>query len=287
MVVVDLSPGSHTIRWDLPGYSQLVAVINVGTTGIVTCTSVTGGSCASSSPPGVTISGNTVYGYLFASAVTPTPVVTPTPTPSGAAISNIVALTGTVYTQDDLALGKNVYVNRTYTFSSTQMPFTGLKYILTDGDERYYTDTGFLKFNVNQPSTVYVAYDDRITVKPSWLTSAFTDTTLNMVRSDGVTFSIFEKSYPAGQVSLGGCSIPTGGAGGMYSVFIKLSGITPTPTPSAGYSSWVTSKGGPAGIKGNLLSVGQIIDGYIDLGSLGFTVSLLNVGTTIDYYLGG
>uniref|UniRef100_A0A6M3KBB3 Putative calcineurin-like phosphoesterase n=1 Tax=viral metagenome TaxID=1070528 RepID=A0A6M3KBB3_9ZZZZ len=157
---------------------------------------------------------------------------TPVPTPSGTAISNIVALTGTVYTQDDLMLGKNMYVDRVYTFKSIMLPFTGFKYILTGNDERYYTDAGFLKFNLDRPSIVYIAYDNRITVKPAWLTSAFTDTNFDMIRDDGILFSIFEKSYPAGQVSLGGCSIPTGGAGGMYSVFIKLSDVVPTPTPT-------------------------------------------------------
>ncbi|MFH1769087.1 MAG: hypothetical protein ABH833_00275 [Parcubacteria group bacterium] len=64
MVVIDLAPGDHTVKWTLSGYSQLVAVINVGSTGIVTCKSVTGGSCGSSTSPGVVVSGSTVTGYL-------------------------------------------------------------------------------------------------------------------------------------------------------------------------------------------------------------------------------
>lgn len=133
MVLVDLTAGDHTIKWTLSGYSQLTAVINVSSTGAVTCKSVTGGSCGSSYPPGVVISGSTVTGYL-ASGATPTP--------------------------------------------------------------------------------------------------------------------------------------------------------TPTPTPSPGYSNWVASMGGIAGIKGNLIAVGNIIDGYIGIVNLGFTVTLGNVGTTLDYYLG-
>ncbi len=129
MVVVDLTPGDHTIKWTLSGYSQLVAVINISSTGLVACKSVTGGSCSLSTPPGLIVSGSTV--------------------------------------------------------------------------------TGFLK-----------------------------------------------------------------------------SAGTPTPVPVINYSAWVTSMGGASGIKSNLIAVGRIIDGYIGIASLGFTVTLGNVGTTIDYYLG-
>lgn len=56
------------------------------------------------------------------------------------------------------------------------------------------------------------------------------------------------------------------------------------------YTAWVASKGGAAGIRGKLAPVGNIIDGYLssvgDIGYLGFTVTLGNVGSTIDYYLG-
>ncbi len=72
MVVVDLAPGDHTIKWTLSGYSQLTAIINVGSTGIVTCKSVTGGSCGSSISPGVLVSGSTITGYILY-GVTPTP----------------------------------------------------------------------------------------------------------------------------------------------------------------------------------------------------------------------
>lgn len=129
MVTVDLIPGDHTIKWALNGYSQLIAVINVSSSGSVTCKSVTGGTCGSSVSPGVLVSGSTVTGYL-------------------------------------------------------------------------------------------------------------------------------------------------------------LSSVTPTPVPVSSYTAWVSSKGGAAGLKGNLIAIGNIIDGYIGIVNLGFTVTLGNVGTTIDYYLG-
>lgn len=97
----------------------------------------------------------------------------------------------------------------------------GSSYILTSSDDRYETTSDFLDFDVNQDATVYVAYDDRITSKPTWLTSSFTDTGENLVRDGTVTFSIYSCAYSAGHVTLGGNSIPSGGTGGMYVVIVK------------------------------------------------------------------
>ena len=133
MVIVDLVPGDHTVKFTLAGYNTLNATINVSSTGIVTCVSVTGGACGGSALPRVAISGSTVTGYLVS-------VTTPTP--------------------------------------------------------------------------------------------------------------------------------------------------TPTPVPVTTYTAWVISIGGSLAIQGNLVAVGSIIDGYIGITYLGFTVTLGNVGTTIDYYLG-
>ncbi len=108
-------------------------------------------------------------------------------------------------------------------------------------------------------------------------------TTVINVSSTGVVTC---KSVTGGSC---GSSIPPGVivSGGAVTGYL-LSGVTPTPTPipPTTYTAWVTSMGGTAGIKGNLVAMGNIIDGYIGIASLGFTVTLGNVGTTIDYYLG-
>jgi hypothetical protein len=62
--------------------------------------------------------------------------------------------------------------------------------------------------------------------------------------------------------------------------------VTATLIPTPSYANWVTSKGGASGLKNNLLALGEIIDGYLGMVNLGFTVTLGNVGTTINYYLG-
>ena len=63
--------------------------------------------------------------------------------------------------------------------------------------------------------------------------------------------------------------------------------VTATLTSTPSYTNWVASKGGASGLYHNLSALGEIIDGYLYGASiLGFTVTLGNVGTTINYYLG-
>jgi hypothetical protein len=155
--------------------------------------------------------------------------ITVNPASSGLVISNIAAATGKAYVQGTLAAGKLFYIDRTYKFTSVPASYNGLNYIKTATDDRYDTRSNFLQFDVNQDVTVYVAYDDRISTKPSWL-SSFTDTGDNLVRDGSVTFSIYARTYPAGHVSLGGNSIPSGGGGGMYVVIVKPLVATPNPS---------------------------------------------------------
>ena len=94
----------------------------------------------------------------------------------------------------------------------------------------------------------------------------------------------------------------TGVSAGIHNYLLQLSGysdaagtvtviagqiVTVSVTLSpASYAAWIASLGGISAIQGNLAAVGNIIDGYLGMVNLGFTVTLANVGTTIDYYLG-
>mgnify|MGYP003393623300 FL=1 len=63
--------------------------------------------------------------------------------------------------------------------------------------------------------------------------------------------------------------------------------VTATLTLTPSYANWVISKGGASGLYHNLSAIGNIIDGYLGgISVLGFIVTLGNVGTTIDYYIG-
>ncbi len=93
-------------------------------------------------------------------------------------------------------------------------------------------------------------------------------------------------SVPAGShtyvLRLSGYNDATGTAtvisGQTMNVSVTLSPVS--------FAVWITSMGGISAIKGNMAAVGNIIDGYLGMVNLGFTVTLGNVGTTIDYYLG-
>jgi len=132
-------------------------------------------------------------------------------------VTNIIAASGKNYVLDLLDdTGKLQYIDRSYTFSSVPSSYADLKYIRTANDDKASTDVTFLEFDVNQDVTVYVAHDDRISQKPSWLAS-FTDTGDDLV-GEGETFSLYANNFSAGHISLGGNS---GDSYSMYNVVLK------------------------------------------------------------------
>ncbi len=95
-----------------------------------------------------------------------------------------------------------MYIDRSYTYQTVPPALTGGTYLQTANGDKNSQGKSFLTFDVNQPVTVYAAHDQRITAKPSWL-SAFTLTTTGWASSD-TTFDVYEQSFPAGTVVLGG-----------------------------------------------------------------------------------
>jgi hypothetical protein len=82
-------------------------------------------------------------------------------------------------------------------------------------------DTQFLEFEVAQSSTVYVAHDTRIRLKPRWLANNFMDTGMQL-RVGSVAFELYSNVYPRHAIVTLGSNIPGGGGdrGRMYSVFV-------------------------------------------------------------------
>lgn len=115
-----------------------------------------------------------------------------------------------------LSIGDLVYTDRAYTISSAPSLVVGQQYIKTANEDKLSTGNSFFSFMVNLPVTVYVAHDDRISQKPSWL-SSFTNTGTNLVTTD-TTMSLYRKTFAAGTVILGG----NGGAtnSSMYIVIV-------------------------------------------------------------------
>ena len=85
----------------------------------------------------------------------------------------------------------------------------------------------------------------------------------------------------------GGSDVPRLDTTGTWSVSVAMA---ETPEDESSFALWITEMGGESGIFGNLIVIGTIIDGYLssygESGYLGFSPTLTDVGTTIDYYLG-
>jgi hypothetical protein len=157
------------------------------------------------------------------------------PPPSSLTISNLTVASGQAYvvSASGLQAGGTVYLDRAYTFTTVPSSVQGAAYIQTANNDKAATTAAFLRFTVNQPVSVSVAYDVRLTPKPAWL-SAFTDTGTNLVTSD-TTLRLFVRAFPAGTITLGGNA---GSGGSMYSVIVQPQGppsdITPPTVPSDG-----------------------------------------------------
>ena len=162
--------------------------------------------------------------------------------------------------------GVLVYIDRAYTSSGVPSALNGKTYIKTANDDKTSIGSAFLTFTINQDAIIYVAHDDRISAKPSWLT-AFTDTGDNL-NIQGNAHSLFKKSFPSGQVSLGGNE----GASDkrMYAVIIESGGggsADTTPPLLAGV------------VVGNITSLGAVITWSTDEAA----TSQIEYGTTTTY----
>jgi hypothetical protein len=144
-------------------------------------------------------------------------------------ISNLTIASGKAYEviQNGLSNGALVYTDRSFTYSSVPGLVDGATYIKTANDDKNSSGNSFLTFDVNQDVTVYVAHDDRITTKPSWMVS-FTDTGDDLVTTDA-TFSLFSKDYAAGTIILGGNE---SGGNSMYTVVLVGQGTGSSAIPT-------------------------------------------------------
>ncbi|MEO8325336.1 MAG: PKD domain-containing protein, partial [Nitrospirota bacterium] len=166
----------------------------------------------------VTYTVSDALGLADPSPATVQVTVSGTPPPSALTITNLTVASGQSYVvpASGLQAGGTVYIDRAYTFTTVPSSVQGAAYIRTANNDKAATNATFLSFTVNQPVSVSVAHDVRLTQKPSWL-STFTDTGANLVTSD-TTLRLFVRSFPAGTITLGGNA---GSVGSMYAVIIQ------------------------------------------------------------------
>ncbi len=153
-----------------------------------------------------------------------------TPSSGSITVTNLLVQSGRAYAvvPNGLNNGGQPFIDRTFwKFSNVPTSLVGQTFIRTANRDKHLTNNPFLRFNIDQPASVYVGHDVTISKKPSWLTS-FSKTGL-VVKIEGATLEFYKKDFPAGQVSLGGND---GNNKIMYSVVVTSNGSSgPSPGP--------------------------------------------------------
>jgi hypothetical protein len=146
-----------------------------------------------------------------------------TPTTGGVVISNLTVNDTTRAAQwsvqPNLQNGAVLYADRTYTLTGVPSLVTGDTWIRDTNGSKAYTGNPLVTFTINQQANVYVGMDKRAG-RPSWLDSTWTDTGQTETGTGPVTYELFEKTFPAGTVSLG----PVGGTSTAVSMYTIAAG---------------------------------------------------------------
>ena len=183
-------------------------------------------------------------------------------------ISNLNAASGKSYdiVEDGLQNGSLVYIDRSYVYSAVPILLEGTTYINTANNDKKSSAASFISFDVNQDVIVYIAHDDRITMKPSWMTS-FADTGDDLIIS-GENHSIFAGNYLTGTITLGGNEGVSNSS--MYTVIIVGQGTGSNSDTTAPTGSISINNGE---LTANLTSVILNLSAADDVGVTGYYIS--------------
>ena len=313
--ITNVSPGSHSYTLTLSGYNDYTGTVTVtaGQTSTVSATLTalpTTGSIAFSSTPSAA---NIYIDNILQSIKTPATITNV----SAGSHTYIIRLSG----YNDSTGNVTVTAGQTSNVSVTLTPNTGsISFTSSPSGADIYLDgtvvgmtpatitsvtpgthsytislsgynsaTGTTTVTAGQTATVSVTLTPIVTTGSISFTtspsgaSIYVDGTLQTLTTPATITNVSAGSHSY-RLSLSGYNDATGTvtvtAGQTSTVSVTL-----TIIPS--YANWVISKGGASGLYHNLLAIGEIIDGYLGgINVLGFTVTLGNVGTTINYYLG-
>jgi len=160
----------------------------------------------------------------------PTPLPVVSPTPSGDAIQSLTvkdAANNADWSERiNFTQGSVAYGDRTYRVEYTPGVLKGLQWIRTAADSKNFTSTPVATFKTGVDATVFIAHDDRITTKPSWMSGYVKTAYGKMILNQNipntttrVTYTLYSRRFPKD-------SVVTLGANGhtshlMYMVFVK------------------------------------------------------------------
>ena len=136
---------------------------------------------------------------------------------------------------DALQRGTLVYADRNYTFTDIPDPLAGATHIRTHNDDKSNTEREFLRFNINLPATLYLAYDGRAK-PPETLVDGMEKTAMAVGMSNGEFFPLYRRSVEAGEVIIAGNKIGSGGGDSMYHLFLTKTGLRKTNVAAAAHA---------------------------------------------------
>ncbi len=129
------------------------------------------------------------------------------------------------YVTGKLRVGAEPWIDKSDTIATQPAGFENYVAIRTYEDrfnDEDNTEAELIELNLPVAATVYVAYQSGKTI-PSWLTS-YTQTSKTVTTSWGRTLTIYEKSFDAGMVTLGGNRNGSGNANYTYFAYVSLPG---------------------------------------------------------------
>ncbi len=112
------------------------------------------------------------------------------------------------------SFGNNSTLFTDTNFKVTEHPFflTGAEYIMTPNRDAGSSNGGLLTANLAAAADVYVAFDRKIPVVPSWIRGYYQDTREHVRTDGGAIMRVYKKRVGVGNVVFGGASARTEGA---------------------------------------------------------------------------
>ncbi|MCP5005654.1 MAG: hypothetical protein GY941_17220, partial [Planctomycetes bacterium] len=122
-----------------------------------------------------------------------------------------------------LSDGMEYYTDRAYTLTSVPSQYVGLDMIKTPNDDRALTDAsgGYITFELLNNATVFVAFDNRATSLPDWM-SGFADTgdAIYTSLSTQQFLKVYSKNFISGDCINLGANQAAGFSGGIVSNYV-------------------------------------------------------------------
>ncbi len=135
-----------------------------------------------------------------------------------------------------LQLRRRAYTDRPYVFADIPEMLLGSLIVQTANDDAGSFGESFLEIDTVIPVTLYFGHDTRVANTPSWLrilgNQSFKQSQL-AVRTNDAAFRLYERSFPAGRIRLGG-NTDDGHAGGKsnFIVIMRPAGLPPLAKPT-------------------------------------------------------